>query len=85
MSNNEIKYLEAVDVATDVLRALADSGIESNMAQAALGNAWYRLCRSMKFPPSIFWELVNEMGKEFEKDAIEDEKCANSMKDKFKL
>ena len=68
MKNMEDKAQESVDIATAILKSLGDDGVDEITAQAALGNAWYRMCRGMKYDPTTFWTLLNTMGKIYEKN-----------------
>ena len=66
MSKNEDLAQEAVDVGTCLLKALHEFGTDPLTSQAALGIAWYRLCKGMEYPPETFWEMCNGMGKMYE-------------------
>lgn len=68
LGNIEDKSQESVDIATAILKSLMEYGTDEITAQAALGNAWYRLCKGINYPPSQFWEMTNGMGQMYEKD-----------------
>jgi hypothetical protein len=63
---------ECVELATSILKELDRKGIDENIAQAALGNAWYRLCKSMPFRPETFKEMCDGMVEVY-KESFNDE------------
>jgi len=68
MENDEDKAKESVVIANAILKSLMEHGVDEITAQAALGNAWCRLCRVLKYPPALFWEMTNGMAEMYEKD-----------------
>lgn len=68
MSTHSDKADEAVEMASCILIALMDQKVDEVTAQAALGNAWYRLCQGLGYSPSIFWEMLEGLGIHYEQD-----------------
>lgn len=66
MSKENDLAQEAVDVGTAVLQALNEYGTDPFTAQAALGNAWFRLCKGLEYPASVFREMCDGMSKLYE-------------------
>lgn len=61
MDKSDKQSYEAIKLATLFLTICEDRGIDSNIAQAAFGNAWYRLCCGMKIKPENFKEMAQAM------------------------
>lgn len=57
---------EAVEIGAHILQALHDSKVNPVVGQAALGHAWFHLCKAMGYSTEVFWEMVNGMGKIYE-------------------
>jgi hypothetical protein len=60
---------EAMDIATCILIALKDTETDPVIAQASLGNGWYRICKGIGYSPKTFWEMCNGLGEMYEKSA----------------
>ena len=48
-------------LATEILKQMHDVALDTNIAQSALGSAWYRLCMGMKIPPADFKNMLTDM------------------------
>lgn len=72
MKNDGGKAQEAVDIATDIatnfLQQLEARDIDTNTAQAALGNAWFRMCLSIRYTPSTFKNMLGFLERMYEKE-----------------
>lgn len=70
MSDNKIKdqAQQAVNVGTEILEMLMKTEINEITAQAALGNAWFRMCMGLSYSPATFWQMLNGMGQMYEKE-----------------
>lgn len=58
MSGNFEKTVQSVKIGNEILRMLDKADIHENIAQEALGNAWFRLCLSMRFNPTEFDDFL---------------------------
>jgi hypothetical protein len=68
MTKDEDLYQKSVDISTGILKSLDEIGTDPLTAMAALGNAWYRMCRGMQYPASLFREMCEGMTQMYEED-----------------
>jgi hypothetical protein len=69
MGNSKDVTDEAVEMGNAILIALDEHKAEPNLAQAALGYAWYSLCKGMRIPASSFKEMTRGMEKMYSREA----------------
>ena len=61
MMSDDLDAQFAIILSDSLLLALDDVDISPNVAQAALGSAWVRLCQGMRFDKHQFKEMCQEL------------------------
>ncbi len=64
--SHEEEAAKAHDIATSLLAYLGEAGAPLNIAQAALGSAWVRICEVMGFTRKEFKNMSDEVADAFE-------------------
>jgi len=59
----QVEY--AIQIAGHILKFLYEAKCPENIGQAALGNAWFRLCLGMEFTPQQFQEMCDVMATQY--------------------
>ena len=59
---------DAHDMGDDLIKYLMDEDCPYNIAQAALGSAWFRLCSAMEITSKSFGEMCDGMKEEYKSD-----------------
>ena len=62
------KAYDAVEIATEFIKFFEREKVDPNIAQASMGNGWYRICRGMGIDPDTFEEMALGMSTEYRKE-----------------